>query len=175
MIVFLLDIHYWYTRRSTFSISILGTAMISGSELLVELASIVAKSKGLFTLIASLLSAMLTGLVLPFTAIKTILRIKFGWWKEMGWVPTMHRASATRREITSARLETATNWQHKAAVCYFDYRFMENIFTSVFFSSGFPWRSYIMYLYPRIAWSFHLDYLHQTLPKIGYLVSPLFS
>ncbi|KIM91908.1 hypothetical protein PILCRDRAFT_809902 [Piloderma croceum F 1598] len=118
-IVFSLDIHYWYTRRSTFSISILGTALISGSELFVELASIIAKGKGLFALFMSLLLATFTDLALPLLAIKTILRIKFGWWKEMGWVPTVRRASITRREITSARLEAATNWRHKAVVWLF--------------------------------------------------------
>jgi len=111
IIVFLLDIHYWYTRRSTFSISILSTVLIWGSELL-QLTSIDAKGEGLLVFILSLLLE----LVLPFLAIKTTLRIKFGWWKELGWVPTVRRASATRRDITSARLEAATSWRHKAAL-----------------------------------------------------------
>jgi hypothetical protein len=86
---------------------------ISGSKLFIQLASIISKGKGLFDFIMSLLSATLAP---PFLAIKTILHIKFGWWKEMGWVPTMHRVISTCREITNARLEAVTNWQHKAVV-----------------------------------------------------------
>jgi hypothetical protein len=137
-IIFFLDIHYWYTRRSTFAISILGTVLISGSELFAELPSIIPKGKEPSAFIASLLSAVLV-LALPFLVFKTILRIKFGgWWKEMGWFPTVHRAGATRREITSARLEAATNWRHKAAVCYFDHCFINKYFYVCSSALAFP-------------------------------------
>lgn len=118
--VLILDIRYWYTRTSTVSISILGTALISGSELFVKLGSFLVNEKrkgfSIFGFISSLVLTMFTSLVLPLLMIQAILRIEFRKWKGTMWIPIMQRAGATHRERASERLEAATSWRAKAGL-----------------------------------------------------------
>jgi hypothetical protein len=120
VVVLILDIRYWFTRRSTVSISILGTALMSGSELFVKLGSFLVKQNlqgsSVPQFIASLLLSISTSLVLPLLMIKTILHIELHWWNETTWIPIMQRLGATHRERASERLEASTSWRTKAAV-----------------------------------------------------------
>ena len=120
IVVLFLDIRYWYTRTSTVSISILGTALLSGSDLFNKLGLFVIEQKmkefSVLGFTSSLLLIMFTSLVLPLLMIKAILRIEFRWWKGITWVPIMQKAGATHRERASERLEAATSWRVKAGV-----------------------------------------------------------
>ena len=120
MVAPVLDIRYWYTRTSTVSISILGTALMSGSDLLHKLGSFIIEQRlkefSILGFIASLLLGIFTSLVLPLLMLKAILRIEFRWWKGTTWIPIMQKAGATHRERASERLEATTSWRTKAGV-----------------------------------------------------------
>ena len=123
--VLALDDHYWYTRTSTVSISILGTLLMSGSRIIVKLGSFIVKQKtneftvtAIIGLLTSLLIFISTSLVLPLLMMKAVLRVEFRWWKETTWIPSMQRVNAKHRERASQRLEATVSWRTKAGVCF---------------------------------------------------------
>ncbi|KAF9466788.1 hypothetical protein BDZ94DRAFT_137676 [Collybia nuda] len=96
--IILLDIRYWYTRRSTVGISILGNALIAGAEMFIHVASTIAQAR------------------LDQLSASAIARIEFGWWKDTTWIPVMQRAQATQKERASERLESRMTWSARAGL-----------------------------------------------------------
>lgn len=176
IVVFILDIRYWYTRRSTVSISILGTALISGSELYGKLETFFVKEKlkgfSIPRFIASLLLITSTSLVLPLLMIKAILHIEFHWWKGTSLFPIMQRGAATHRERASERLEATMSWYARVAVCIFHYRSAIGDSGSSFFSSSSQLPSFTTPSCLTKAMSFLLFYPTLFTVKADWQASP---
>ena len=118
--VFILEIRYWFTCRSTISISILGTALVASAEIINEVAALVSTSmeEEYLTLdwIGAALIRMVTMLLIPLLMIKAIVRMEMRWWKGTTWIPVMQIAPATHRERASENLEARIGWRPKVAV-----------------------------------------------------------
>ena len=116
----ILDIHYWYSRVSTVSISISGTAFLGLSSVLRILVEIpfyvnyIAHSSNKLVDVFHLLLSI--DLLATFMMIKTITRTQFGWWQGTTWIPMVRRGVATHGERASMRLDARMSWRVKGGV-----------------------------------------------------------
>ncbi|RDB21767.1 hypothetical protein Hypma_011097 [Hypsizygus marmoreus] len=116
-VIFILDVRYWFTCKSTVSISIPGTIVISASRIIEELAGVITKGQDQKISIPGWLGAFLfsfaTQLVVPLLMLKAVARVEFSWWKDTTWIPVIQRAGATHSERASERLEAQLSWHFK--------------------------------------------------------------
>ena len=115
-----LDLHYWYTRTSTVTISILGTAFVAIRFALGTVIYIAFSGGSQFSIILMLMlflrapSMMIRAIVM----IMTITRVNFEW-KGATRIPFVRRV-ATHKERASMRLDSQTSWRAKIGVyCHF--------------------------------------------------------
>ncbi|KAF9484580.1 hypothetical protein BDN70DRAFT_106138 [Pholiota conissans] len=130
-----LQIHYWFTRASTVGISVFGTILVAGPNLLVVVIDILremgtAKSLGVGSVIGMLLKQVPEFLPL-FLMLKAVLRAELYW--PSRWIPGCRLARQTHLERASQRLEARIPWLYPAiayaalafiATYYSDLRFL---------------------------------------------------
>jgi hypothetical protein len=118
-----LDIRYWFTRKSTVSISRVGTALIASGIITNGMIRVVIEAlAGEYTIpgwIAVILLNALTILLSHLLSVKAIARAEFQWWKNTRWVPVVRIAPPSLREVKSDKLEARMGWGAKVTVSWF--------------------------------------------------------
>lgn len=139
ILIHLLNIHYWYTRTSTYGISVLGNSILCLSNLLISFVFHLEKfiealmpdaenPKSLtddFTVFV--IASFISGVTILLTMLPTAFMARTIWgleieWKAVKWpwfscnVPTVRRLGPTHKERASRRLDQRTDLRVVAAV-----------------------------------------------------------
>ncbi|KAJ7580159.1 hypothetical protein C8J56DRAFT_276505 [Mycena floridula] len=121
LIVWVLDILYWYRCTSLVFISIPGTALLAIGEILEVISKIVnetTKTEGLAQWNWAVGLAVVTELPLPLLMLKAIFRLEILW---HGWIPSLQRTKSTHAERSSERLDSKTSSTVRSAIFAFFY------------------------------------------------------
>ncbi|KAJ7675486.1 hypothetical protein B0H17DRAFT_131506 [Mycena rosella] len=125
VVLFFLNLGYWYTRTSTASISVSGTFLIALSgiaSIFAHIANTAAtdeleiKTSHFLQWLWLILVTLLTECPLPFFMLKTVARLEVGR-TSSNWFPSFRLVGPTHKERNSQRLDWRTSLGVKATVC----------------------------------------------------------
>ena len=126
LINFILNLHYWYTRTSTVSISISGSMLFALSACSEHIIGAIIplqelnKGAGFWTSVFfSFPTVLVTVIILlpQLAMVKAVMRLE--WVANSGWMPRLRRVRANHQERASDRLDRCTSRTFRVAVSIF--------------------------------------------------------